>query len=350
MNTNYAKKQIIRGVRNVFILSIILIGIIGALLFTQSANITNLYGSRAMLSSPDEITKRLDQRSTYVELLADEFFDSSYTLKKDGKDINKYYVCLFDDDKYIICKTDMKITKEIYENYKLEGKIVKPDSISQKTIDRTIGDTARKRGISTIEIEKNFSPYMLDLTQNRMEEQIICGLGYLAIAFFIFNALLQLRFLGAYHTNKWYKKLAALDPMHNADHINEMISREYDAGEYVYKLKNMVLMKNWALFPRFSGFTVQKTSDLLWIYKTITQHRTNGIPTGKSFNVTLRFRDKFLYNLVSKKKNVDDTLLLIKQNYPHVYFGYSDQLLEIFNHDPEEFIRVIKEFTEKTDD
>ena len=347
MNTNYAKKQVKRIARNIAILSIIFAVLIGILLVTLSADIPNLYGPHTTIASSSELSTLYNSRATFVEIQAEDFFDSGYTRNKDNKDINKYYVCYFDEE-YIVCKTDIKLTEDSYENYTLTGKIIKPESVDQKAINRTKEDAAESWGMTSYEAGKYFSNYMIDTTGSRILEQIICGLGYLVVAALIFLALSQFRFVAAYTTNKWYKKLSDLDPTQNADRVNEFVSREYDSGDYVLKMRQTILMRNWILLPKLTRFSVKRSSDLIWVYKTITQHRTNGIPTGKSYSITLRFKDKTTVSLTSKKKNSDALLDSIKHSYPHTFVGYTDSMEHLFRQDIDEFVRVIENAKENT--
>lgn len=346
MNTNYAQKQVRRIARNIIIQSAIIIGIICVIIYTQAASFTNLFVETATPTSADNLTELMDQKKTFVDLQADEFGFSGLYRTKDNKNVNRYYWLLL-DDKLVICQTDMSLTEDLYRNYKVSGKIIEPDSVGSKIIQEM--DNVMASELRDTSNTSYCAPYIIDMTANRLLEQVLCAIGFVLIALLLFRALSQFRFFVAHTTNKWYKKLANLDPTQNADRVNEMVSRELDAGEYVFKTGNAILMRNWAVFPKFSRFSIQRTSDLLWIYKTVTQHRTNGIPTGKSYSITLRFRDKSTENLISKKKSADDLLQSLKESYPHVFTGYSEQLVKIFNQNVDEFIQAINQASENTD-
>lgn len=88
-------------------------------------------------------------------------------------------------------------------------------------------------------------------------------------------------------------------------------------GEYVFFQDgaNSVLLRPW---------------DVAWAYQSTTQHRTNGIPTGKSFAAILRTMDGTQYTLGMKEEQVRRLLEAISVSLPGVVLGYTEELEQVY--------------------
>ena len=82
----------------------------------------------------------------------------------------------------------------------------------------------------------------------------------------------------------------------------------------------------------------------MWVYKQVTQHRTNGIPTGKTFAALLwdRYNVKMTVSLRNETA-VHDLLSTISSTAPWVVVGYDNKLNNAWKRDRSSFISAVDE-------
>ena len=80
---------------------------------------------------------------------------------------------------------------------------------------------------------------------------------------------------------------------------------------------------------------VVSTRKLLWAYTNITQHRTYGIPTGKTYSVQVlaEGRGSFLAIGAKNDANAKEILQYLVTKYPWMVAGYSEDLRKLFAQD-----------------
>ena len=72
------------------------------------------------------------------------------------------------------------------------------------------------------------------------------------------------------------------------------------------------------------------TKDLVWAYQNTVQHRTNGIPTGKSYHLMLNMADGTTRDLQMKETQVKEQLQKIFALVPACALGYDKDLQAMF--------------------
>lgn len=88
-----------------------------------------------------------------------------------------------------------------------------------------------------------------------------------------------------------------------------------------------------ALVYAKSNFTVIPVREIIWVYKQITSHSTNGVPTGKSYSAIIALRNKKSKTFATNKKDdlmdfLHDELVKYRKG---IFFGYSDQYHALYN-------------------
>ena len=99
------------------------------------------------------------------------------------------------------------------------------------------------------------------------------------------------------------------------------------------QLDKLQVTPKWALTSSRTKFDAVYLKDAVWMYKMVTQHRTNGIPTGKSFKVLIYDKHGHLMEVPTKKNTVEDMLQMIYQRAPWMIIGFSDELQEMWKND-----------------
>lgn len=96
---------------------------------------------------------------------------------------------------------------------------------------------------------------------------------------------------------------------------------------------NGIRMGQFLMFEHGGRDTVVNSSDIVWAYLRTVQHRTNGIPTGKTYGVLLRTRNpKKSYEISMKNEDAArDTLNALHSVYPQMVLGYTPELEKLYN-------------------
>jgi hypothetical protein len=96
---------------------------------------------------------------------------------------------------------------------------------------------------------------------------------------------------------------------------------------------------------RTSGLTLDVCllDDIVWAHGKVTQHRTNGIPTGKTFAVIIHDRHRTTFELPCGKDEVLKAFLQeLSGRAPWALFGHSDDLEKAWAKTPAEVIAAVE--------
>ncbi len=116
----------------------------------------------------------------------------------------------------------------------------------------------------------------------------------------------------------------------------EKAERFYDSAQEVSGVK---MDRNYVFFQNGAESVLLRPWDLAWAYQSTTQHRTNGIPTGKTYSAILRTMDGKTYTLGMKEQQVQSLLSAIQTSLPGVVLGYDDELEKLYKSDRAAFRR-----------
>lgn len=146
------------------------------------------------------------------------------------------------------------------------------------------------------------------------------AVGLLALSVFVILSAL---------TGKYQKKmLKTVDAMGDREAVLERLEQFYDTTEPVSGVR---MGREFVYFQNGAGSVLMRPWDLVWAYQSTTQHRTNGIPTGKTYAAILRTMDGKQYSLSMKEAEVKTLLEAIHQTLPGVVLGYDKELEQMYN-------------------
>jgi len=101
---------------------------------------------------------------------------------------------------------------------------------------------------------------------------------------------------------------------------DEMSSNE---GE---RFGNTIILPSWVIGKTYFGITVVKVNDILWVYKKTTKNYMNCIPMGKSFDLVMGLSNRGFMTVTMRQKYVDKAINYIKDRYPWIITGYSEEM------------------------
>lgn len=151
---------------------------------------------------------------------------------------------------------------------------------------------------------------------------------WLAFAGFIFAIALIILFLvrgfDGYYQREIKGKLLAIG---DESAMLEKFDSFYDTAS---EISGVRISNDFVLFNVGSKSILLRPWELVWAYQSTTQHRTNGIPTGKTYATIIRTMDGQLYTLSMSESKVQALLEGMNQLLPGTVLGYSDEIQSLY--------------------
>ena len=175
------------------------------------------------------------------------------------------------------------------------------------------------------ELEAIMLPYYLDVGRINgqpvlVEAGIFLGsLVLLGIA--VFPLIKALR--GGYQK----KVIAKLREAGDFEASAERAAQFYDLTEPVCGVR---MGTEYVFFQDGANSVLLRPWDVAWVYQSTTQHKTNGIPSGKTYAAILRTMDGTQYSLGMKEEEVQQLLEAMHTALPGVVLGYTEDLERLY--------------------
>lgn len=171
------------------------------------------------------------------------------------------------------------------------------------------------------EIKGAFLPFMLDASNFK-------SAGYLGLVLGGIVALAALVGIGVglfrYDNPYLHPAIKALKPCGETEMVVQDINLSMNAP-HTQVGKNVHFTERWMVSAARS-FAAARHRDIIWAYKKVTQHRTNGIPTGKTYAALVFDRYGREITMPGKELEVDAILQNISQRAPGTVCGYSEEM------------------------
>jgi hypothetical protein len=98
------------------------------------------------------------------------------------------------------------------------------------------------------------------------------------------------------------------------------------AASNSHTIGKTTITSNWLFRPTTYGLQALRLEDLVWFYQKVTTHRTNGIPTGKTYSTVLYDRAGRSFEMNAKEAQVENVMTILYDKAPWAVTGYSDEL------------------------
>lgn len=181
-----------------------------------------------------------------------------------------------------------------------------------------------------------FLPFMLDTN----DFQINTLLGLIAVLVVLgvcgWGILRAIGRMGDLSRHPILRRLQGFgDPEYVASQIEAEMNVDHE------KIGTLHLTRNWAINMKSATFEATRFQDVMWLYKHVTQHRTYGIPTGKTFaaHVWDRFGNQMILN--GKENAIDESLKGIFKHAPWVIAGHKPDIEAAYRKDRERFAQEV---------
>jgi len=332
MENSFVYSSVRKSSRTLFYLCLAGIVILFALLAINWRYLYNLVRGPFAISTAElvEITDPAQRTEYFVTFKADDVAETGYqriTTYDDGtQKIDASFPVTLIGQNILLIETDQTELDLDFTG------ALKPLSEEVKTnvLDRLITDVP--------ELTDFFLPYML--VENNFRLNGIIGLSAGLFIFFglVVGCLIAIRRIGDPSQHQSIKDIERFGPVEET--INQ-IDAELDA-EHV-AIGDAHLTENWLVLVPSGSVDATRFHDIVWIFKQVTQNRTIGIPTHKSYSVVINDRFGEQLTFTTAESRADELLDALAERCPWAELGHSDEREAQWNSDRETLIAMVAE-------
>ena len=197
------------------------------------------------------------------------------------------------------------------------------------TTDPVKEDVLRPLAAEQPDLAKMVLPFTLNAANYRSNgyAMLIIGLPVLALAGW--NLSKVVRRTSEIQTSPVWKNLAIYG---NAEQLSQQIEAELQPA-MIRKYGKLQIGQQWMVRRKTFGTWASPIADLVWIYKKVTKHSVNFIPTGKTYSVVLVGRHRQRIEEQMKEKAVNEMLADLTARVPWALFGFTQDLEKAWQKD-----------------
>jgi len=237
-------------------------------------------------------------------------------------------------DEYIFLRVGEKIllVKAVPDKEKLEysGELV-------ATSDQVKEDLLRPLAAEDADLARAVLPFTLNAVDYRSNGYIMLMIGLPILALALWNCLKAMRRISEIQTSPVWKNLAVYG---NAEQLSQQIEAELQPA-MIRKYGKLQIAQQWLVRRKTFSTWVSPVADLVWIYKKVTKHSVNFIPTGKTYSVVLLGRHRQRIEEQMKEKAVNEMVADLTARVPWALFGFTQDLENAWRKDPNGVIAAV---------
>jgi len=180
-------------------------------------------------------------------------------------------------------------------------------------------------------------PFTLNAADYRSNGYVMLMVGLPLLALALWNCLKAMRRSSEIQTSPVWKHLAVYG---NAEQLSQQIEAELQPA-MIRKYGKLQIAQQWMVRRKSFSTWVSPTADLVWVYKKVTKHSVNFIPTGKTYSVVLVGRHRQRIEEQMKEKAVNEMLGDLTARVPWALFGFTQDLEKAWKKDPAGVIAAV---------
>ena len=222
-------------------------------------------------------------------------------------------------DEYILLRVGEKVllVKAAPGKEKLEysGELV-------ATTDQVKNDLLRPLATEQPALAASVLPFTLNAADYRENGYVMLIVGFPLLALAMWNCLKAMRRSSEIQTSPVWKNLAVHG---NAEQLSQQIEAELQPA-MIRKYGKLQITQQWMVRRKSFSTWVSPVADLAWVYKKVTKHSVNFIPTGKTYSVVLVGCHGQRTEEQMKEKAVNEMLGDLAARVPWAIFGFNQDL------------------------
>ena len=205
------------------------------------------------------------------------------------------------------------------------------------TTDQVNSDLLAPLAVEQADVRAMVLPFTLNAADYRDNGYtiLIVGLPFFALA--AWNALKAARRSSEPQLAPVWKNLAAFG---NAEQLSQQIEAELQPA-MLRTYGKLQISPQWMVRRKLFSTWVSPVADLVWVYKKVTKHSVNFIPTGKTYSVVLVGRHRQRTEEQMKEKAVNELLGDLAGRVPWALFGFDQKLEQTWRKTPGNVIATV---------
>jgi hypothetical protein len=240
-------------------------------------------------------------------------------------EIKDEYILLRVGEKVLLVKADPRKEKLEYS-----GELV-------PTADRVKEDLLRPLAAEDADLARAVLPFTLNAADYRSNGYTMLMIGLPILTLALWNCFKAMRRSAEIQTSPVWKNLAAYG---NAEQLSQQIEAELQTA-VIRKYGKLQIAQQWMVRRKTFSTWVSPIADLVWVYKKVTKHSVNFIPTGKTYAVVLVGRHRQRIEEQMKEKAVNEMLADLAARVPWILFGFTKDLEKAWQKDPAGVIAAV---------
>lgn len=124
--------------------------------------------------------------------------------------------------------------------------------------------------------------------------------------------------------------------------VSNIVDKEISApNSKKYHCYRITVIPFCLFYERMFRLDIIWIKDIVWIFKSVTTHKTNFVVTGKSYAMAIHLASGKKHEYTYGENIIDKTIAVIKDFAPWVIVGYSDELMHAWNTERLTFISSV---------
>ena len=205
------------------------------------------------------------------------------------------------------------------------------------TTDRVKEDLLRPLATEDADLAREVLPFTLNAADYRSNGYTMLMIGLPLLALALWNCLKAMRRISEIQLSPVWKHVAVYG---NAEQLSQQIEAELQPA-MIRKYGKLQIAQQWMVRRKTFSTWVSPIGDLVWVYKKVTKHSVNFIPTGKTYAVVLVGRHRQRIEEQMKEKAVNEMLADLTMRVPWILFGFTKDLEKAWQKDPAGVIAAV---------
>jgi hypothetical protein len=205
------------------------------------------------------------------------------------------------------------------------------------TTGRVQADLLQPLAADDADLAKMVLPFTLNAADYRETGYIMLAIGIPFFALAAWNLWKAMRRSSEIQSSPVWKNLAVYG---DAEQLSSQIEAELQPA-MTQKYGKLQITPQWMVRRKLFSTWVSPVADMVWIYKKVTKHSVNFIPTGKTYSVVLVGRHRQRTEEQMKEKAVNEMLGDLAARVPWALFGFTQDLEKAWQKDPAGVIAAV---------
>lgn len=188
------------------------------------------------------------------------------------------------------------------------------------------------------ELANLFLPYMLDSTGFRGAGYWGLGIGLPLLALALWNLI---KVFGRMTNPERHPIARAVEHFGPLDEVDAAISAEVQQGGNLV-MKTTLVTPSWLLAPSWYGLQVIPVQEVLWVYRKVTNHSVNFVPTGKTHAAVICHHHG-VREVEGGEGPVQRLVEGIFERAPWILVGFDQELQGLWNHNAHAVYQVVED-------